>query len=208
MGGSKRMSELVVQDLAERCSQTLFSMVRFGNVMGSSGSVLPLFQDQIARGGPVTVTHPDVTRFFMTISEAARLVLLAGSFARGGDVFALDMGEPVKIDQLARRMIKGAGFNVVATDDTDHAGIEIRYTGLRPGEKLHDELLITSDMLTTPHPKILRAQEARLTEFELANALRDLRKAIENRNEVAAREVVNRWVEAPDPQAALQQRGA
>jgi FlaA1/EpsC-like NDP-sugar epimerase len=208
MGGSKRMSELVVQDLAERCSQTLFSMVRFGNVLGSSGSVLPLFQDQIARGGPVTVTHPDVTRFFMTISEAARLVLLAGAFARGGDVFALDMGEPVKIDQLARRMIKGAGFNVVATDDTDRAGIEIRYTGLRPGEKLHEELLITSDMLTTPHPKILRAQEARLTEFELANALRDLRKAIENRNVVAAREVVNRWVEAPDPQVALQQRGA
>lgn len=194
MGSSKRLAELVVQDMAERSTSTRFSMVRFGNVLGSSGSVVPLFEDQIARGGPVTVTHADVTRFFMTISEAVHLVLLAGSFARGGDVFVLDMGQPVSIRQIARQMIEGAGLTV-CDEDNPRGDIEIVMTGLRQGEKLHEELLIGSDMLTTPHPKIMRAQESKLSEIEVANMLLDLRKAIEAQDEGAARAVARRWVE-------------
>ncbi|WP_299935744.1 nucleoside-diphosphate sugar epimerase/dehydratase [uncultured Pelagimonas sp.] len=194
MGASKRLAELVIQDLATRRSTTQFSMVRFGNVLGSSGSVIPLFEEQIARGGPVTLTDPAVTRYFMTISEAARLVLLAGSFARGGDVFVLDMGKPVPIRKLARQMIEAAGYSV-RSPEFPNGDIEIAITGLRKGEKLHEELLISPDMLTTPHPKILRAQETHLSEFEIATALRELRNAIESRDEVAAREVIARWVE-------------
>ncbi|MGP6088482.1 polysaccharide biosynthesis protein [Antarctobacter jejuensis] len=194
MGASKRLAELVVQDLAARTSGTRFSMVRFGNVLGSSGSVIPLFEEQILRGGPVTLTDPNVTRYFMTMSEAARLVLLAGSFARGGDVFVLDMGDPVPIHKLARQMIEGAGF-IVKDDENPDGDIEIQITGLRPGEKLHEELLISSDMLTTPHIKILRAQESFLSEFEMATALKDLRLAIDNFDESAARAVISRWVE-------------
>ncbi|KID12668.1 polysaccharide biosynthesis protein [Ponticoccus alexandrii] len=194
MGASKRLAELSVQDLAARSPGTRFSMVRFGNVLGSSGSVIPLFQEQILSGGPVTLTDPNVTRYFMTISEAAQLVLLAGSFARGGDVFVLDMGDPVPIKKLARQMIEGAGYEVRDRDNPE-GDIEIRITGLRPGEKLHEELLISADMLTTPHPKILRAQESFLSEFEVATALKDLRQAIEARDEAAARSVIARWVE-------------
>ncbi len=194
MGASKRLAELVVQDLATRSAGTRFSMVRFGNVLGSSGSVIPLFEEQIARGGPVTLTHGKVTRYFMTISEAARLVLLAGSFARGGDVFVLDMGDPVPIRKLARQMIEGAGFTV-KDSDTPNGDIEIKITGLRKGEKLHEELLIAPDMLTTPHTKILRAQESYLSEFEMATALKDLRLAIDARDEDAVRAVIARWVE-------------
>ncbi|SMX46809.1 polysaccharide biosynthesis protein [Maliponia aquimaris] len=206
MGASKRLAELVVQDLAARTPGTRFSMVRFGNVLGSSGSVIPLFEEQIARGGPVTLTDPNVTRYFMTISEAARLVLLAGSFARGGDVFVLDMGEPVPIRRLARQMIEGAGFSV--RDEANPAGdIEIEITGLRPGEKLHEELLISADMLTTPHNKILRAQESFLSEFEIATALKELRGAIDQHDEGAARAVIARWVEqAVLGETAQQQR--
>lgn len=194
MGASKRLAELVVQDLATRSSSTMFSMVRFGNVLGSSGSVIPLFEEQIARGGPVTLTHNDVARYFMTISEAARLVLLAGSFARGGDVFVLDMGGLVPIRKLARQMIEGAGYTV--KDDENPLGdIQIKVTGLRPGEKLIEELLISPDMLTTPHPKILRAQENLLSEIEVATALKDLRIAIDEDDPLLAREVVTRWVE-------------
>lgn len=198
MGASKRLAELVIQDLATRSSGTRFSMVRFGNVLGSSGSVIPLFEEQIARGGPVTLTHGEVTRYFMTISEAARLVLLAGSFARGGDVFVLDMGDPVPIRKLARQMIEGAGFTV-KDDETPDGDIEIKITGLRPGEKLHEELLISQDMLTTPHTKILRAQESYLSEFEMATALKDLRTAIDTRDEEAARVLISRWVEQSKP---------
>ena len=194
MGASKRLSELIVQDLATRSKSTLYSMVRFGNVLGSSGSVIPLFKEQIARGGPVTLTHGEVTRYFMTISEAARLVLLAGSFARGGDLFVLDMGDPVQIKRLARQMIEGAGFTV--RDHENPAGdIEIEITGLRPGEKLHEELLISPDMLTTPHNKILRAQEGFLSEIEIATALKDLRRAVDARDVEAAKLVIDRWVE-------------
>ncbi len=199
MGASKRLAELVIQDLAKRSKGTIFSMVRFGNVLGSSGSVIPLFKEQIARGGPVTLTHEDVTRFFMTISEAARLVLLAGSFAhqgesRGGDVFVLDMGKPVRIRDLAVQMIEAAGKSV--RDERNPFGdIEIVVTGLRPGEKLHEELLIGEGLLTTPHSKILRAQEDSLSELEMATALRALRSAMATGDAEAARRVILSWVE-------------
>lgn len=194
MGASKRLAELVVQDLASRPSDTRFSMVRFGNVLGSSGSVIPLFEEQIARGGPITLTHNEVTRYFMTISEAARLVLLAGSYSRGGDVFVLDMGEPVPIAKLARQMIEASGYSV--RDETNPGGdIAIEVTGLRQGEKLHEELLISSDMLTTPHPKILRVQESALSEIEVANAVRDIRLAIEGYDDALARSVVRQWID-------------
>ncbi len=197
MGASKRFAELAVQDLATRSTSTRFSMVRFGNVLGSSGSVIPLFQEQIARGGPVTLTHTDVTRYFMTIPEAVRLVLLTGSFARGGDVFVLDMGKPVPIYELARRMIENTGHTV---RDAQNPGgdIEIEITGLRPGEKLHEELLIGSDMLTTPHPKILRAQEKHLSEIEMANAMQSLRQAIETRNVEQLEATLQQWIEKSD----------
>ncbi len=194
MGASKRLAELVVQDLATRTEATRYAMVRFGNVLGSSGSVIPLFEEQIARGGPVTLTHDGVARYFMTISEAARLVLLAGSFARGGDLFVLDMGELVPIRKLAKQMIEGAGYSVRDAFHPD-GDIEITVTGLRPGEKLVEELLISPDMLTTPHPKILRAQETFLSEIEIANALKDLRIAVEMDDALAARAVIARWVE-------------
>jgi FlaA1/EpsC-like NDP-sugar epimerase len=142
----------------------------------------------------VTLTDPEVTRYFMTISEAARLVLLAGSFARGGDVFVLDMGDPVPIRKLARQMIEGAGFSVKDAANPE-GDIEIQTTGLRPGEKLHEELLISPDMLTTPHNKILRAQESFLSEFEMATAIKDLRLAMETHDVDAARAVILRWVE-------------
>ena len=196
MGCSKRLAEMMVQDLATRSQQTQFAIVRFGNVLGSSGSVIPLFQDQIARGGPVTLTHEDVTRYFMTIPEAVRLVLLAGSFTRGGDVFVLDMGAPVQIRKIARQMIEAAGFTV--RDKANPRGdIEIVVTGLRPGEKMHEELLIGSDMLTTPHPKILRAQEGHPSQIEIAAILQSLRRAIDTRDETGMAAILMRWVETP-----------
>ncbi|PRY93155.1 FlaA1/EpsC-like NDP-sugar epimerase [Hasllibacter halocynthiae] len=158
MGATKRMAEIAVQDLQRRTRGTVFSMVRFGNVLGSSGSVIPLFRAQIEKGGPVTLTDPGVTRYFMTIPEAARLVMLAGTFAEGGEVFVLDMGAPVRIHDLARQMIELSGLTVRDADRPD-GDIAIEVTGLRPGEKLHEELLIDADTLATPHPKILRAQE-------------------------------------------------
>lgn len=195
MGASKRLAEIVVQDLANRNPQgTVFSMVRFGNVMGSSGSVIPLFQDQIEKGGPITLTHPEVTRYFMTIPEAARLVLVAGSFANGGDVYVLDMGDPIPIFDLARQMISAAGYTLRDGSNLD-GDIEIKITGLRPGEKIHEELLIGEGQITTQHPKILLAREAHLSEIEVAAALKALRKAIDASDEVALREVVARWVE-------------
>lgn len=201
LGVSKRLAEMLVQDLATRSGKTMFSMVRFGNVLGSSGSVIPLFQEQIARGGPVTVTHSDVTRYFMTVSEAVRLVLLAGTFSRGGDVFVLDMGAPISIWQLARKMIHNAGFTV--RDAANPKGdIEILFTGLRPGEKLREELLIGTDMLTTPHPKILRAQESHLSELEMANVMQELRRVIDAHDEEATIELANRWVETSETDRA------
>jgi FlaA1/EpsC-like NDP-sugar epimerase len=198
MGASKRLAEIVVQDLASRSKgRTVFSMVRFGNVMGSSGSVIPLFQDQIKRGGPVTLTHPEVTRYFMTISEAARLVLVAGSFANGGDVYVLDMGDPIPIYKLATQMIVASGFTLRDAVNPD-GDIEIKITGLRPGEKIHEELLIGEGQITTQHPKILQAREEHLSEIEVASALKSLRAAVAASDEAALRQVVARWVERCD----------
>ncbi|MEP5152722.1 nucleoside-diphosphate sugar epimerase/dehydratase [Planktotalea sp.] len=193
MGATKRLAELVVQDLQTRSSSTKFSMVRFGNVLGSSGSVLPLFEQQIRRGGPVTVTHPDVTRFFMTIPEAARLVLLAGAYATGGDVFVLDMGKPMKIIDIARRMIELSGRTILE-DGTGDIAIEI--TGLRPGEKLYEELLIDDDSLrSTPHDKILRAEEAMLSQIEVAAMLRELDRALDAGDARALRKLIETRVD-------------
>lgn len=158
MGASKRLAELVLQGLAQRQSGTVFSMVRFGNVLGSSGSVVPLFRDQIRDGGPITVTHPDIIRYFMTIPEASQLVLQAGSMGSGGEVFVLDMGEPVKIADLARKMIHLMGLDEKTTDNPEGA-IEVVFSGLRPGEKLFEELLIGDDPRGTAHPRIMMARE-------------------------------------------------
>lgn len=195
MGATKRMAELVVQDTQTRNRTTKFAMVRFGNVLGSSGSVLPLFQRQIARGGPVTVTHKDVTRFFMTIPEAARLVLLAGAYATGGDVFVLDMGEPQKIIDIAHRMITLSGRKV-KDPETGEGDIEVKVTGLRPGEKLYEELLIDDDsLLPTPHAKILRAQEGMLSQIEVASMLRELQHAITDADTARLRRLIATRVE-------------
>lgn len=157
MGASKRMAELVLQALSGQ-SDTCFGMVRFGNVLGSSGSVVPLFRRQLAAGGPLTVTHADVTRYFMTIPEAAQLVLQAGAMAQGGDVFVLDMGEPVRIVDLARRMVELSGLRVRDNANPD-GDIDIAITGLRPGEKLYEELLIGDNPAPTAHPRIMKAHE-------------------------------------------------
>jgi FlaA1/EpsC-like NDP-sugar epimerase len=158
MGATKRFAEIVLQGLHRRGSKTRFCMVRFGNVLASSGSVVPLFNEQIKAGGPVTVTHPEVIRYFMTIPEAAQLVIQAGSMAEGGDVFVLDMGKPVRIGDLARRMINLMGLTV-RDDQHPEGDIEISYTGLRPAEKLYEELLIGNNVTGTEHPMILRAIE-------------------------------------------------
>ena len=166
MGTTKRLAELSLQALAEKGGSTRFSMVRFGNVLGSSGSVVPLFRSQIARGGPVTITHPDVTRYFMTIPEAAQLVIQAGAMAEGGEVFILDMGEPVRIIDLARKMIELSGATVC---DLDNPGGEITITtvGLRSGEKLYEELLIGEDPAPTGHPLIMKSRETFLPAGQL-----------------------------------------
>lgn len=176
MGASKRLAELVLQGLAQRQSKTVFSMVRFGNVLGSSGSVVPLFRDQIRDGGPVTVTHQDIIRYFMTIPEASQLVLQAGSIGRGGEVFVLDMGEPVKIADLARKMIHLMGLEE-KTDDNPAGDIEVVYTGLRPGEKLYEELLIGDDPQGTAHPRIMMAREVSMPWDEVAQLLERLSSA-------------------------------
>lgn len=175
MGASKRISELILQSLSQGNSQTIFSMVRFGNVLASSGSVVPLFQSQIKMGGPVTVTHPDVTRYFMTIPEAAQLVIQAGSMAMGGEVFVLDMGSPIKIVDLARRMIELSGYTV-RDEENPEGDIEIYFTGLRPGEKLYEELLIGEKSSDTGHPRIMKASESSLSPGELEQLLTDLKK--------------------------------
>ncbi len=169
MGASKRMAEMVLQVMAGR-STTRFSMVRFGNVLGSSGSVVPLFRRQIANGGPVTVTHEDVTRYFMTIAEAAQLVIQAGAMAEGGEVFVLDMGDPVKIIDLARRMIKLSGLSVKGVDNPI-GDIEISITGMRPGEKLFEELLIGNEPMSTVHPRIMMARDKSCPTHQLKETL-------------------------------------
>jgi FlaA1/EpsC-like NDP-sugar epimerase len=176
MGASKRLAELVLQGLAQRQSGTIFSMVRFGNVLGSSGSVVPLFRDQIRDGGPVTVTHPDIIRYFMTIPEASQLVLQAGSMGQGGEVFVLDMGEPVKIADLARKMIHLMGL-MEKTDDRPDGDIKIVFSGLRPGEKLYEELLIGDNPQDTAHPRIMMAREVSMPWDEVEQTLNRLMRA-------------------------------
>ena len=186
MGASKRLAELVVQAFAAdlKSSRTIFTMVRFGNVIGSSGSVIPLFRTQIAGGGPVTVTHPEVTRYFMSIREAAQLVIQAGAMAKGGEVFLLDMGKPVKISELAREIVELSGLTV-RDEQNPRGDIEVKFTGLRAGEKLYEELLIGNNPKETFHPKIKRADEPFVLLGELLNELRSLETALDDHNVTA-----------------------
>jgi FlaA1/EpsC-like NDP-sugar epimerase len=181
MGATKRLCELVLQGFSQRAGKTTFCMVRFGNVLGSSGSVVPLFRRQIKEGGPLTVTHPDIIRFFMTIPEAAQLVIQAGAMAKGGEVFLLDMGKPVKIFDLAKRMVHLSGLQVQDEIHPD-GDIRIEFSGLRPGEKLYEELLIESNAEPTPHPRIFKANERSLTWTNLNTVLDELQRACEQRN--------------------------
>ncbi len=178
MGATKRLAEMIVQTFnAREGCKTRFSMVRFGNVLASSGSVIPKFQEQIRKGGPITVTHPEVNRFFMTITEAAQLVIQAGSMAEGGEVFLLDMGKPVKIMDLAKRMINLSGLKV---SEKEHDGdISIKITGLGPGEKLFEELLLSNNPLKTEHPRILKGSEEVLDWTSLEQGLDLLKISIE-----------------------------
>ncbi len=195
MGASKRFAEMIVQDLASRPSETVFSIVRFGNVLGSSGSVFPLFQKQIAKGGPVTLTHDDTTRYFMTPQEAAQLVLAAGHMAQGGEVFMLDMGPPIPVRALAGHMINDAGLSIHNAQNPD-GDIAIEVTGLREGEKLHEELSLSQCRTPTRHDRILQVHERCLSELELASTLRALETAIDKNDPAAARETINRWIAA------------
>ncbi len=189
MGVSKRMAELCLQGLARQGGATTFCMVRFGNVLGSSGSVVPLFREQIRHGGPVTVTHPDIIRYFMTIPEAAQLVIQASSMGRNGEVFVLDMGEPVKIFDLARRMIHLAGREV--RDEAHPNGeVAITFTGLRPGEKLYEELLIGNEVRHTQHPRIMCASEKEMTWQDLTSTLGEMMRAIESVNPALLRSLL------------------
>ncbi|WP_437178389.1 polysaccharide biosynthesis protein [Buttiauxella gaviniae] len=189
MGATKRMAELVLQALSAQCSSTCFSMVRFGNVLGSSGSVVPLFEKQIDTGGPITLTHPDIIRYFMTIPEAAQLVIQAGAMGNGGDVFVLDMGEPVKIIDLAHRMVTLSGLTVRDEHNAD-GDIEIKTTGLRPGEKLFEELLIGENVSVTQHPRILTANEVMLPWEELNDYIEELNLACSHFDQRRIRELL------------------
>jgi FlaA1/EpsC-like NDP-sugar epimerase len=203
MGCTKRMAELILQAFAREQKHTRFCMVRFGNVLGSSGSVVPLFHSQIMAGGPITVTHPEITRYFMTISEAAQLVLQAGAMGEGGDVFVLDMGEPVKIIDLAKRMIHLSGQEV-KSDATPEGTIEIRQIGLRPGEKLYEELLIGANAQGTGHPLIMRAQEAELAWPTLQRVLERLNDACNRFDVETVRELLLEAVSEYAPQCGIE----
>lgn len=219
MGASKRMAELVCQAYADAQTGTRFSMVRFGNVLGSSGSVVPLFRKQIEKGGPITVTHPDITRYFMTIPEAAQLVIQASGMATGGDVFVLDMGRPVRIVELATRMVKLSGLNyrfmsvpadaktITAQEsevsDDKKGEISIRFTGLRPGEKLYEELLATDSAKKTRHPRIMTASESFLPWAELKTVLAQLEAACKNQDAEKLRELLIAAPTAYQPQSDI-----
>ena len=205
MGATKRFAELILQALSQKpedYQQTRFTMVRFGNVLGSSGSVVPLFREQIAKGGPVTVTDKRIIRYFMTIPEAAELVIQAGAMGQGGDVFVLDMGTPIHIIDLARQMIHLSGFNV--KDASQPQGdIEIIYTGLRPGEKLYEELLIGNNVSQTQHEKIMRAEEVVIAWDELSTLLTMLEKKVTINDFEAVRELLKQVVTGFSPQCAI-----
>ncbi|MDJ1633496.1 polysaccharide biosynthesis protein [Agrobacterium rhizogenes] len=202
MGASKRLAEMVLQAMdADRkpgADGTNFAMVRFGNVLGSSGSVVPLFRQQIRDGGPITLTHPDITRYFMTIPEASQLVIQAGAMSGGGDVFLLDMGEPVRIADLARRMVELSGLTVRDEDEPD-GDIELEITGLRPGEKLYEELLIGDNPQSTSHPRIMRAKEDFLPWPELSKKLAALQAALDENDVPLARGLLQNLVSGYAP---------
>ena len=198
MGASKRLAELVVQASAQELFQsangacqprTRLAMVRFGNVLGSSGSVVPLFRKQIAAGGPIPLTHPEIIRYFMTIPEAAELVLQAATLAKGGEVFLLDMGEPVRIKSLAEQMVRLSGLSL-RDSQTPNGDIEILCTGLRPGEKLYEELLIEAESQPTKHPLIFRATECSIHPKDLWSRLDQLEEALKIQNQEKALEIL------------------
>lgn len=216
MGSTKRLAEMVLQALSResapvlfaddeavhQLNKTRFTMVRFGNVLGSSGSVIPLFHEQIRKGGPVTVTHPNITRYFMTIPEAAQLVIQAGSMGEGGDVFVLDMGEPVKIAVLAEKMIHLSGLSV-RSDKTPHGDIAIEFTGLRPGEKLYEELLIGDNVSPTEHPMIMRANEEHLPWEQFKERLGELLAAVESDDYERVRQLLRETVNGYKPEGEI-----
>jgi len=202
MGASKRLAELVLQALAAEPSKTTFSMVRFGNVLGSSGSVVPKFRQQIKNGGPITLTHPEVTRFFMTIPEAAQLVIQAGAMAKGGDVFVLDMGESVKIMDLAQRMIELSGLNE-RTEANPDGDIAIEITGLRPGEKLFEELLIGNDPQPTLHPRIMKASEEKMAWADLQDSLNAMQVALDVNDVGVLRRMLEQLVSGYHPSGEI-----
>ncbi|MDD1605896.1 MAG: polysaccharide biosynthesis protein, partial [Methylococcaceae bacterium] len=205
MGATKRFAELILQALSDNASteqKTRFTMVRFGNVLGSSGSVVPLFREQIARGGPVTVTDKRIIRYFMTIPEASQLVIQAGAMGQGGDVFVLDMGEPIRIIDLAKRMIHLSGLEI--KDDTHPDGdIEIQFTGLRAGEKLYEELLIGDNVSKTTHPRIMRAEESMIAWSELEKMLAVLEQAAKEDNFEQIRFILQQAVSGFAPQCEI-----
>lgn len=201
MGATKRFAEIILQALSERGSKTVFTMVRFGNVLGSSGSVVPLFRKQILNGGPVTLTHEDITRYFMTIPEAAQLVIQAGAMAQGGEVFLLDMGEPVKIIDMARSMIRLMGYSV--RDEANPEGdIAIQITGLRPGEKLYEELLIGTDSTGTNHPMVMQAHEAHPSWAEVQTIVKEFEQAVQERDKGRLLGLLRRVVSGYHPELA------
>ena len=215
MGSTKRLAEMVLQALsAEKqplllggkqeplANKTRFTMVRFGNVLGSSGSVIPLFREQIKRGGPITVTHPNITRYFMTIPEAAQLVIQAGAMGQGGDVFVLDMGQPVKIAALAEKMIHLSGLSV-RSEKTPYGDIAIEFSGLRPGEKLYEELLIGNDVLATEHPMIMRANEDHLSWDDFKAVLSELLQAVEQDDYDCVRKLLRQTVSGYAPEGEI-----
>ncbi|MBN8949682.1 MULTISPECIES: nucleoside-diphosphate sugar epimerase/dehydratase [unclassified Rhizobium] len=206
MGASKRLAEMVLQAMdADRkpgAEGTNFAMVRFGNVLGSSGSVVPLFRQQIRDGGPITLTHPDITRYFMTIPEASQLVIQAGAMSGGGDVFLLDMGEPVRIADLARRMVELSGLTVRDEEEPD-GDIELEITGLRPGEKLYEELLIGDNPQPTSHPRIMQAKEDFLPWTELSKRLAALEAALDENDIPLARILLQKLVSGYAPSSEV-----
>ena len=189
MGATKRLAELVLQGFAKKDHHTRFVMVRFGNVLGSSGSVVPLFRKQIKRGGPITITHPDIIRYFMTIPEAAQLVIQAGAMGTGGDVFVLDMGNPVKIIDLAYKMTHLMGLTI-KDEKNPNGDITIQFSGLRPGEKLYEELLIDDNAKKTQHQRILTANERSLHYSDVAKIIDELKDAMRDEDEAKIRQLL------------------
>jgi FlaA1/EpsC-like NDP-sugar epimerase len=211
MGATKRWAELIVRQRAieahANCEGQVFCAVRFGNVIGSNGSVVPLFKQQIARGGPVTVTDPDMTRYFMAIPEAAELIVQAGALSVGGDVFLLDMGEPVRIGDLAENMIRLAGFQIRDSRNPD-SGIAIEVVGKRPGEKLFEELFYDrNNARPTRHPKIMRADSAAIARYDMAAWLGELEQALRAEDEALARKLLFALITADEPPTAAAAHG-